>query len=82
MKSESERIYEEGSAGTDKKRKNDPLLEFSEQEAMTPAKIKSHEPTAVHRSASDQKIVNKGQEGTDTERAQKQYRKRGMTKVD
>jgi hypothetical protein len=82
MKSESERIYEEGSTGTDKKRKNDPLQEFSEQEAMTPAKIKSHEPTAVRRSALDQKIVSKGQEGTDTERARKQYQKRGMTKVD
>lgn len=81
MKSESERIYEEGSAGTDKKRKNDPLQEFSEQEAMTPAKIKSHEPTAVRRNP-DQKIVKKGEEGTDTERAQKQYQKRGMTKID
>ena len=82
MMSESERIYEEGSAGTDMKRKNDPLHEFSEQEAMTPAKIRSHEPTAVRRDESDQKIVAKGKEGTSSERAMKQYQQRGMTKVD
>jgi hypothetical protein len=80
--SEKEREYEEGAAGTDPKRKNDPLKEYSEKEAMTPAKIKSHEPTAVQRDASDQKIVSKGQEGTATEDAKKEYQKKGMTKVD
>lgn len=79
---ETERTYEEGSAGTDTKRKNDPLREYSEKEAMTPAKIKSHEPTAVQRDPSDQKIVRKGQEGTESERAQEEYKKKGMTKVD
>lgn len=82
MNAKSERVYEEGSAGTDMNRKNDPLREYSEKEAMTPAKIKSHKPTAVQRKVSDQKIVRKGEEGTDTERAIKQYQKRGMTKVD
>lgn len=80
--SENERTYEEGSAGTERKRKNDPLKEYSEKEAMTPAKIKSHVPTAVKRDDSDQKIVSKGQEGTDTEEAKQEYQKRGMTKVD
>lgn len=41
--------YEEGAAGTDKKRKDDPLKEYREKEAMTPAKEKEHEPTAVKR---------------------------------
>ncbi len=49
---------------------------------MTPAKIKEHEPTAVHRDPTDQKITEKGQIGTDTEQANEQLRKRGMTKVD
>lgn len=80
--SKDDRTYEEGSAGTDKKRKNDPLTEYSEEEAMTPAKIKSHEPTAVKREESDQKIVSKGQEGTNTEEAKQEYKKKGMTKVE
>lgn len=82
MTAESERIYEEGSAGTDMKRRNDPLMEYSDKEAMTPAKIKSHRPTAVRRNINEQRIVKKGDERTDTERAKKQYQKRGMTKVD
>jgi hypothetical protein len=96
--SESEREYEEGAAGTDPKRKNDPLKEYSDKEAMTPAKIKSHEPTAVQRDPSDQKIVGEKQDstyekgaavtnegvdtGTETEEAKKEYQKRGMTKVE
>lgn len=36
--------YEEGSAGTEKGRKDDPLKEYREKEAMTPAKEKAHEP--------------------------------------
>lgn len=81
--SEKERVYEEGSAGTDTKRKNDPLKEYSEKEAMTPAKIKSHEPTAVERDPSEQKIVDKSTEGTktNTEEAKKQYQQKGMTKT-
>ena len=79
---ETHRTYEEGSAGTDVKRKNDPLREYSEKEAMTPAKIKSHEPTAVQRDPSDQKIVRKGEEGTGSEEAQEAYKKKGMTKVE
>ena len=76
-----EREFEEGAAGTQKNRKNDPLKEYSEKEAMTPAKIKEHEPTAVKRDASDQEIVEPGQTGTSTEEAKEEYRKKGMTKV-
>ncbi|HEX6561812.1 MAG TPA: hypothetical protein VF016_07280, partial [Nitrososphaera sp.] len=47
---------------------------------MTPAKIQEHEPTAVQRDSSDQKIVEKGQEGTDPERAKEIARSKGMAK--
>ena len=78
----SDREYEEGAAGTNTKRKSDPLNEYSDKEAMTPAKIKEHEPTAVKRDPSDQTITEPGQTGTDSQQANEEYRKRGMTKVD
>ena len=37
---------------------------------------------AVKRDSSDQQITSEGQTGTNTEQAQEEYRKRGMTKVD
>jgi hypothetical protein len=80
--SSDEREFEEGAPGTQKNRKNDPLTEYSEKEAMTPAKIKAHEPTAVSRDPNDQKIVGGGQTGTDSPEASEEYRKQGMTKVD
>jgi hypothetical protein len=48
---------------------------------MTPAKIKEHEPTAVNRDPDDQKIVEPGQTGTNTEQAKEELRRKGMTKV-
>jgi len=77
----SDREYEEGAAGTNTNRKSDPLNEYSDKEAMTPAKIKEHEPTAVKRDPSDQTITEQGQTGTDSQQANEEYRKRGMTKV-
>jgi hypothetical protein len=47
---------------------------------MTPAKIKEHEPTAVRRDSSDQKIVEPGQTGTNPEEAAEIARKKGMAK--
>lgn len=76
-----EREFEEGAAGTQKGRKNDPLTEYSDKEAMTPAKIKDHEPTAVKRDQNDQEIVESGQTGTNTEEAKEEYKRKGMTKV-
>jgi hypothetical protein len=76
-----DREFEEGAAGTIKGRKNDPLKEYSEKEAMTPAKIKEHEPTAVKRDPNDQTIVEEGQTGTDTQEAEEEYKRKGMTKV-
>ena len=76
-----EREFEEGAAGTQKGRKSDPLTEYSDKEAMTPAKIKDHEPTAVNRDPNDQTIVSTGQTGTDSEEASEEYRRQGMTKV-
>jgi hypothetical protein len=52
-KNNSDREYEEGTAGTNANRKTDPLKEYSDKEAMTPAKIKEHEPTAVKRDPND-----------------------------
>ena len=77
----SDKEYEEGAAGTNTNRKSDPLNEYSDKEAMTPAKIKEHEPTAVKRDPSDQTITEQGQTGTDSQQANEEYRKRGMTKV-
>ena len=77
-----DRRYEEGGPGTDVQRGDDPLTEYREKEAMTPAKIKEHEPTAVKRDPSDQKITQPGQTGTDDEKAREQLRRSGMTKID
>ncbi len=74
------REYEEGAAGTNAKRKSDPLKEYESKEPMTPAKIAEHGPTAVKRDASDQKIVDRGQEGTDPQRAKEIARSKGMAK--
>ena len=74
--------YEEGAAGTNKNRQSDPLTEYSDKEPMTPAKINAGEPTAVKRDPNDQQITSEGQTGTNTQEAQEEYRKRGMTKVD
>ena len=41
--------YEEGGPGTEAGRKDDPLTEYRDKEAMTPAKINAGEPTAVRR---------------------------------
>jgi hypothetical protein len=76
-----EREYEEGAAGTRTDRKKDPLKEYDEKEAMSPAKIKEHEPTAVKRDPSDQKIVEPGQQGgTNSDEAREKARRSGMTK--
>ena len=74
--------YEEGYAGTDTGRSEDPLTEYKDKEAMTPAKIKEHEPTAVKRDPNDQIITEPGRTGTDDEKAKEEFRKRGMTKVE
>ena len=82
MTNSSDMEYEEGAAGTNKERKSDPLKEYSDKEAMTPAKINAGEPTAVKRNPNDQQITSEGQTGTNTQEAQEEYQKRGMTKVD
>src|SRR5918912_874031 len=73
--------FEEGAAGTQAGRKDDPLTSYREKEPMTPARIKEHEPTAVRRDRSDQKIVEPGQTGTtSSEEAAEIARKKGMAK--
>jgi hypothetical protein len=47
---------------------------------MSPAKVKAHEPTAVRRDLSDQKIAEGGQTGTSSEDAAEKARRSGMTK--
>ena len=66
MSEEQNREFEEGGAGTKADRKKDPTKEYDEKEPMSPAKIKEHEPTAVKRDASDQRIVEPGQQGGGT----------------
>ena|SRR5436189_6159711 len=72
------REYEEGAAGTKTDRKKDSTKEYDEKEPMSPAKIREHEPTAVKRDASDQKITE-GQTGSSQDAAEK-ARRSGMTK--
>ncbi|MFL6324232.1 MAG: hypothetical protein ACJ72C_05635 [Nitrososphaeraceae archaeon] len=76
----SSRRYEEGAAGTTSARTKDPTREYDEKEPMSPAKIKQHEPTAVRRDPSDQKIVEGGRTGTSKEEAAEKARRSGMTK--
>jgi hypothetical protein len=80
MSEGQEREFEEGAAGTKADRKKDPLKEYDEKEAMSPAKVKEHEPTAVKRGPSDQKIVEPGQTATNSDEAREKARKSGMTK--
>jgi hypothetical protein len=77
-----DREYEEGTAGTNLKRKSDPLKEYLDEEPMTPAKIITHDPTAVHRDSGDQHITTSGHTGVNSEKAMEQYRKHGMTKIE
>lgn len=81
-RSGSKRQFEEGSAGTEVEIKDDPLTEYRSNEPMTPSKIIEHEPTAVKRDPAGQKITEQGQTGANTEQANEQYRKKGMTKTD
>src|ERR687894_2251925 len=77
--SDQDREYEEGAPGTETKRKEDPLKEYREKEAMTPAKIKEHEPTAVKREMTEN-ITGPGQTGTNPEEAAEIARSKGMAK--
>jgi hypothetical protein len=58
----------------------DPTQEYDEKEPMSPAKIKQHEPSAVRRDPSDQKIVESGHQATSAEDAKEKARRSGMTK--
>jgi hypothetical protein len=78
--SQLQRTSEEGAAGTEVARKDDPLTEYRSKEAMIPAKEKEHEPTAVKRDPSHQKIVEPGQVGKNPEEAKERARRSGMTK--
>ncbi|HET7391097.1 MAG TPA: hypothetical protein VFJ51_09760 [Nitrososphaeraceae archaeon] len=76
---EGEREYEEGAAGTESRRKEDPLKEYREKEPMTPAKIAEHEPTAVKREMTE-KITGGGKEVPNPEAAKERARRSGMAK--
>ena len=72
--------YEQGAAGTDTGIEDDPLTSYRENEPMTPAKIKEHEPTAVKREMTE-KIVEPGQQGSSNpEQAKEIARRSGMAK--
>jgi len=76
---EEDREYEEGAAGTEVGRKDDPLTEYREKEPMTPSKIKEHEPTAVNRGMTEN-IVEPGKEVPNPEAARERARRSGMAK--
>ena len=76
MSSKEDREYEEGAAGTKTDRKKDSTKEYDEKEPMSPAKIREHEPTAVSRDASDQKITEEGQTGSSQRCCKKSQKKR------
>jgi hypothetical protein len=77
---EQGRKFEEGAAGTTFERTKDPTKEYDEKEPMSPAKIKQHEPTAVRRDPSDQKIVEPGKQSVGAGDAKEKARGSGMTK--
>jgi hypothetical protein len=79
ISNEQEREFEEGGAGTEVGRRDDPLTGYREKEAMTPAKEKAHEPTAVKREMTE-KITEPGQTTTNPDEAREKARKSGMTK--
>lgn len=66
-------------SGTEAARKDDALTEYRDQEPMTPAKIKEHEPTAVKREMTE-KIADSGQVGASGPDAAEKARRSGMTK--
>ena len=68
------------SSTNEQERGMDPTKEYDEKEPMSPAKIKEHEPTAVSRDPSDQRITEPGQTGTNPEDAKERARRSGMTK--
>jgi hypothetical protein len=70
---------DEGAAGTETNRKDDPLKEYRDKEPMTPAKEREHEPTAVKREMTE-KITEPGQTGTNPEEACEIARSKGMAK--
>ena len=76
---EQEREFEEGAAGTEIGRKEDPLKEYRDKEPMTPAKEAEHEPTAVHREMTE-KITEGGKEVPNPEAAKERARRSGMAK--
>jgi|SRR2546421_8564729 hypothetical protein len=76
---EQDREYEEGAAGTEIGRKEDPLKEYREKEPMTPAKEAEHEPTAVHREMTE-KITEGNKEVPNPEAAKERARRSGMAK--
>jgi hypothetical protein len=76
---EQEREYEEGAAGTEIGRKEDPLKEYRDKEPMTPAKEAEHEPTAVKRDMTE-KITEAGKEVPNPEAAKERARRSGMAK--
>src|SRR5581483_10170414 len=75
-----ERSFEEGAAGTKTDRTKDSAKEYDEKEPMSPAKIREHEPTAVRRDASDQRITEGGEVSRNSEEAAEKARRSGMTK--
>ena len=78
--SEQGRKAEEGIAGTEIGRKEDPLTQYRSKEPMTPAKIKEHEPTAVKREMTE-KIVESGKQiVSNPEAAEERARRSGMAK--
>ena len=80
MVNEQVREYEEGAAGTEIGKKDNPLKEYRASEPMTPAKINEHEPTAVKRDPKDQKIVDADKVSTNPEEAREIARRSGSAK--
>ena len=63
----SKKTEKEGPLEAEASGKDDPLTSYRDKEPMSPAKIKEHEPTAVKREMTE-KIVEKGQTGTNPEK--------------
>ena len=79
--SQSGREYKKGMDDTRTDRTRDSTREYEEKEPMSPAKLNQHEPTAVRREPSDQKIIEPGKKSiSGSPDAKEKARRSGMAK--
>ena len=77
----TDKEYEEGVAGTNKNRESNSLMEYSDNEPMTSAKL-NMENTWQSKEPSDRQINSEDKTRTSTEQASKEYQKKRYTRIE